>query len=90
MREYSIFIPIVNDSIPEDDELFSASLTLHPDNQTMLGSVVTVSPNATTVTIQDEDCKYHFLYCILLGKRSWALAVQAPKIKGGRLHEGDA
>ena len=27
-------------------------------------------------------------YCIVMGKRPWALAAQAPKIEGGRLHGG--
>ena len=49
---------IVNDNIPEDDETFSASLTLDPAAQDRLGSRVTVSPNVATVTIQDNDGKH--------------------------------
>ena len=29
-------------------------------------------------------------YCIVLGKRPWALAARPPKIEGGRLHGGGA
>ena len=42
---------IVNDSIPEGDEIFSASLTAGQDR---LGNRVTVSPDVATVTIQDD------------------------------------
>ena len=55
MRQLSFNVSIVNDSIPEDDEMFSASLTLDPADQAMLGNRVTVSPNVATVTVQDDD-----------------------------------
>ena len=46
---------IVNDSIPEDAEMFSASLTLDPADQARLGNLVIVSPYVATITIQDND-----------------------------------
>ena len=49
---------IVDDSILEDEETFSASLTLDPADQTRLGSRVTVSPDVINVTIQDNDGKH--------------------------------
>ena len=58
MRQLSFNVSIVNDSIPEDDEMFSASLTLDPAAQDRLGNRVTVSPNVATVTIQDNDGKH--------------------------------
>ena len=58
VRQLSFNVSIVNDNIPEDDETFSASLTLDPAAQDRLGSRVTVSPNVATVTIQDNDGKH--------------------------------
>ena len=46
---------IVNDNSTEDDEMFSASLTLDPDNKARLGNRVIVSHNVTNVTIKDDD-----------------------------------
>ena len=46
---------IVNDNIPEDAEMFRVSLTLDPADRNRLGSRVTVSPDETTVTIEDND-----------------------------------
>ena len=46
---------IWNDNIPEDAEMFSASLTLDPADH---GNHVTVSPEVATVMIQDNDGKY--------------------------------
>ena len=48
---------IVNDNIPEDDEMFRANLGLDPADQTRLGNRVTVTPDVATVTIQDNDGK---------------------------------
>ena len=45
---------IVNDNIPEDVEMFNATLTLDPADR---GNRVRVSPEITTVTIQDNDGK---------------------------------
>ena len=58
MRELSINVSIMNDNIPEDDEMFNVSLTLDPASQTRLGNRVTVSPDVATVTIQDNDGKH--------------------------------
>ena len=46
---------IVNDTIPEDDEDFTARLTLPPADQTRLRNRVTVQPDLATVTILDDD-----------------------------------
>ena len=56
--ELSFNVSIVNDSIPEDDEMFTASLTLDPADQARLGNRVRVSPDVATITIQDDDGKY--------------------------------
>ena len=48
---------IVNESIPEDAEMFSASLTLDPADQARLGNRFIVSPDVATITIQDNDGK---------------------------------
>ena len=53
---------IVDDSITEDDETFSVSLTLDPADQARLGNRVTVSHNVATVTIQDNDGKLSIVY----------------------------
>ena len=57
MREISFNVSIVNDSIPEDSEMFNVSLTLDPADQARLGNRVIVSPDVATVTIQDDDGK---------------------------------
>ena len=57
VRQLSFNVSIVNDNIPEDAKMFSASLTLDPADQARLGNRVTVSPNVATVTIQDNDGK---------------------------------
>ena len=49
---------IVNDNIPEDDEMVST--TLYLADQERIGNCVRVSPNVATVTIQDDDGK-HFI-----------------------------
>ena len=57
VRQLSFNVSIVNDSIPEDDEMFRASLTLDPADRARPGNRVTMSPNVATVTIQDSDGK---------------------------------
>ena len=46
---------IVNDNIPEDTEMFRASLGLDPADLARIGNSVTVTPDVPTVTIQDND-----------------------------------
>ena len=62
MRQLSFNVSIVNDNSTEDAEMFSASLTLDPTDRARLGNRtrVTVSPDAATVTIQDDEgiCKH--------------------------------
>ena len=58
MRQLSFDVTIGNDSIPENAEMFSASLTLDPADQARLENRVTVSPHVATVTIQDNDGKH--------------------------------
>ena len=41
--------------IPENNEDFTASLTLAPADHTKLGTCVTVDPDLATVTIEDDD-----------------------------------
>ena len=48
-------LSIVNDTIPENDEDFTASLTLAPADRARLGTRVTVDPDLAAVTIQDDD-----------------------------------
>ena len=69
VRQLSFNVTIVNDSIPEDAEMFSASLTLDPADQARLENRVIVSPRVATVTIQDNDGKnpiiMHLMHSIL-------------------------
>ena len=58
MRQLSFNVSIMNDNTPEDAKMFSASLTLDPADQARLGNRVTVSPNVTTLTVQDNDGKH--------------------------------
>ena len=60
MRELSFNVSIVNDSIPEDAEMFNVSLTLEPADQARLGNRVIVSPDVATITIQDDDGKHTY------------------------------
>ena len=60
VRQRSINLIIQNDSIPEDDKVFSFRLTLDPADRVRLGNRVTVSPDVATVTIQDDDGKELF------------------------------
>ena len=55
VRRLSFNVSIVNDMIPEDDEDFTASLTLSPADRARLGNRVTVQPDLATVTILDDD-----------------------------------
>jgi len=57
VRQLSFNVSIVNDVIPEDDEVFNASLTLTPADQATFGDVVTVAPDLASVTILDDDGK---------------------------------
>jgi len=50
-------VSIVNDVIPEDDEVFNASLTLSPADQATFGELVTVAPDLASVTILDDEGK---------------------------------
>ena len=58
MRELSFNVSIVNDSIPEDAEIFNVSLIFDPADQARLGNRVIVSPDVAIVTIQDDDGKH--------------------------------
>ena len=49
----------MNDNILEGAEMLNVSLTFDPADQARLGNRVTVSPDVATVTIQDNDGKYH-------------------------------
>ena len=62
VRELSFSVSVVDDSIPEDDEMFNVSLTLDPADQARLGNRVIVSPDVATVTIQDNDGKLYIMY----------------------------
>ena len=57
VRQLSFNLSILNDNSMEDAEMFSASLTLDPDDQARLGNQtrVTVSPEVAIVTIQDDE-----------------------------------
>ena len=57
MRQLSFEVSIVNDSIPEDAEVFSASLTLRSAERAELVGNVTVLPAVATATIVDNDGK---------------------------------
>ena len=58
MRQLSFNVSVVSDNIPEDAEVFNLRLTPDPADQARLGNRVTVSPDITTVTIQNDDGKY--------------------------------
>ena len=55
VRRLSFNVSIVDDMIPEDNELFTASLTL--SDPATYGEIVTVDPALANVTILDEDGK---------------------------------
>ena len=52
--------------IPEENEEFTATLTLSPADRARFGNLVSVAPHLATVTIVDDDGKY--LYLILCHK----------------------
>ena len=52
--------------IPEENEEFTATLTLSPAHLARFGNLVSVAPDLATVTIVDDDGKY--LYLILCHK----------------------
>ena len=63
VRQLSFNVSIVDDHISEDEETFSASLTLDPADQTRLGSCGTVSPDVATFTIiEDNDRKQYMAF----------------------------
>ena len=64
MHQLSFNVPIVNDSIPEDAEMFNVSLTLDPAAKTRLGNRVRVLLDVATITIQDDDSKHLIIYAI--------------------------
>ena len=55
VRQLSFNVSIVDDVIPENNEDFTASLTLAPADRARLGDRVTVDPDLATVTILDND-----------------------------------
>ena len=58
VRQLSFNVSIVDDMIPENNENFTASLTLAPADRARLGTRVTVDPDLATVTIEDNDGIY--------------------------------
>ena len=58
VRQLSFNVPIANDNIAEDAEIFSTRLTLDPADQARLGNRVRVSPDVASVTINDTDGKH--------------------------------
>ena len=57
---------IVNDSITEDAEMFSASLTLDSAERAVVVGNVTVFPDVATVTIVDNDGKLLMMMLIIM------------------------
>ena len=57
VRQLSFSVNIINDNIPEDVEMFNATLILDPADQARLGNHLTMSPEVATVAIQDSDGK---------------------------------
>ena len=57
VRQLSFNMSIVNNMLPEENEDFTARLTLSPADQARLGNRVTVQPNVATVTILDDHGK---------------------------------
>ena len=55
VRQLSFNVSIMNDVILEENEDFTASLTVSPADRTRLGNRVTVQPNVATVTVLDND-----------------------------------
>ena len=71
MRQLSFNVFIVNDHIPEDAEMFSAILTLDPDDQARLGNRVKVLPDVATITIQDDDSKHLMMMVNVLSSNTY-------------------
>ena len=67
VRQLSFNVSIVNDVIPENNEDFTASLTLAPADRARLGTRVTVNPDLATVTIQDDEGTFSDVVCMPLG-----------------------
>ena len=67
VREFSFNVSIEDDMIPEENEEFTATLTLSPADQARFGNLVSVVPDLATLTIVDDDGKY--LYLILCHHR---------------------
>ena len=55
MHKLSFNVPVMNDNIPEDAEMFNVSLTFDIADQ---GNRIIVSPNIAMVTIKDNDGKH--------------------------------
>ena len=55
--QLSFNVSVVNDNIPEDAEMFSASLTFDPADQDEPVDIVTVLPDVAMVTILNNDGK---------------------------------
>jgi len=58
VRALPFNVSIEDDMIPEENEEFTATLTLSPADQARLGNFVMVEPDLATVTIIDDDGKY--------------------------------
>ena len=58
VRELSFNVSIEDDMIPEENEEFTATLTLTHADQARFGNLVIVTPHLATVTIIDDDGKY--------------------------------
>ena len=56
VRQLSFNVSITDDTIPEEDEVFTASLTLSPGDQ---ATFVIVAPDSANFTILDEDGKLY-------------------------------
>ena len=70
VRQLSFNVSIVNDVMTENDETFTASLTLAPADRVRLGTRVTVQPDLATVTILDDEgtiSKFSNVVCVPLG-----------------------
>jgi len=72
VRQLSFSVSIVNDMIPENDEDFTARLTLLPADQARLRNRVTVQPGLATVTILDDEGMIAVYKCY------WVEAERAP------------
>ena len=55
VRELSFNVSIEDDMIPEENEEFTATLTLSPADQARFGNFVMVAPDLASITIMDDD-----------------------------------